>query len=135
MVSLCKPCPPRCAGLTLVELLLVLTVSAILAALAYPQYSQHMQRGRRAQAQANLLGATQFLQRFYAAQGVYSGAELPAAYRSSDGYQLSLVVGEEGQSFTLSATPQHADALCGTLHLADTGAKSQSGTGRVMDCW
>lgn len=126
---------PQARGFTLVELMLCLVVAGVLAAVAYPQYTQQMQRGRRAQAQASLMAAAQLLQRAYVARGAYTGVELPAADPASQSHRLTLEVGEAGQSYRLSAVPQQADALCGTLHLADTGAKSQSGPGRVVDCW
>jgi len=123
------------AGFSLLELMICLVILGILAAVAYPSYARHVQSGRRAQAQANMMAAVQYMQRFYAAKGHYSAAELPPAYRSSEGYSIELSVSEDSQAFSLKATPTRPDALCGALTLADTGAKGQDGPGRVADCW
>ncbi len=129
-------------GVTLIELLVVVAVVAILAGLAWPAYGTYLARAQRAQAQAQLMEAAQFLERFYAARATYDGATLPARLAVSPPgasagvarYALSLV--SDDSSYTLTAAPQGEPDACGSLVLRHTGAKSVLGVGaRVEDCW
>lgn len=58
------PAIRRQAGLTLVELMVVLTILAIVVAIAYPSYQDHLRKGRRAAAQAFLVEAASRQQQY-----------------------------------------------------------------------
>ena len=68
MTSINRPPAP---GFTLIELLVVIAIVGILAAIAYPSYQEHVHRSHRADAQRALLEASQYMQRFYAANMAY----------------------------------------------------------------
>lgn len=117
------------------ELLITVTIIGVLMSVALPAYNRNMKSGRRAQAQATMFSASQFLQRYYLARGTYNAATLPTAYQASDGYTIALSIGTDNQSYTLTATPTATDVDCGNLTLRDTGAKGVSGTASVASCW
>lgn len=56
----------HCRGFTLIELMITVAIVAILAGIAYPSYKESVARSRRAEAQAILLEASQYMERFYA---------------------------------------------------------------------
>jgi len=53
-------------GFTLIELMIAVAIVGILSAIAYPSYREYMARGKRAEAQAILLEASQYMERFFA---------------------------------------------------------------------
>jgi len=57
----------RFNGLTLIELMVVISILSLLVSIALPSYTEHVARARRADARTQLLQVTQFMQRFYAA--------------------------------------------------------------------
>ena len=129
-------------GFTLIELLVVVAIIGILGAVALPMYKDQVTRGRRAEAQAGLMEAAQWLQRYYAAQNTYKDADtkFPASYKvlpktgGTKTYDVTVTVGADNRSYTLTATPVKTDSQCGNLTLTDTGQKGVS-SGTVPSCW
>ena len=132
------------AGVTLVELMIVVAIASILAVIAYPSFMDRVYQSRRADGHAALLEAAMRQQRFYTDTDSYTTdltalgfAASPAA--SADGYyNVSVAAGAGGiaNAFVLTATPQGAqtgDTTCGNLTLSSTGVKG-SGTGSAK-CW
>ncbi|MCA0175005.1 MAG: hypothetical protein LCH73_01760 [Proteobacteria bacterium] len=108
--------------------------------MAYPSYTAHVLRGKRADAEVVLLQAAQYMQRYYAAKNTYKDAELPnglkvAPAQGTKSYGIS--VSSQEQTYTLTATPEQTDALCGNLTYNDKGQKgiSATATGTVAECW
>jgi type IV pilus assembly protein PilE len=144
---------PRSLGFTLIELMIALAIMGILASVAYPTYTAYVNRTYRAQARATLLEASHYLERYYAANGTYTGAALPARLTTSPpglnasaagaatGARYTITVASAAATgYTLRAIPQSTDD-CGALGLDQAGrqtadgATGQTGGMTVEACW
>lgn len=120
-------------GISLIELLVVVTVIGILVQVVYPSYTDHLRKARRADAQTALLELGQHLERHYSENGTYTGASLPFDHIPRDGenatYTLAFFDEVTPTRWTLAATPRGrmADDRCGNLYLDHTGRRSQGG--------
>ena len=138
-------CRRRLQGFTLIEVMIVVVIIGILSAIGYPAYTQQLMRGRRSDAQTMLMESAQYLQRYYATRNTFQGASLPSAYlyapkgasSTTANYQISLAIGSDFRSYTLTATPNTSiftDSTCGALTLKDTGVKGST-YGTTAVCW
>lgn len=131
-----------CRGFTLVELLIVVAIVGILAAVAFPSYQAHVQKARRAEAQAVLVEAAQFMERWYTTNNRYDNiGALPAALSQSPRggagtvrYNIRPTVLAQN-SFTLTAIPVAVDTECGNFTLTQTGQRGHTGTLPLASCW
>lgn len=128
-------------GFTLIELMVVVAIIGILSAVAYPSYLEYVKRGDRSAAQAVLLEAQQFMERYYSAQSTYPTvlspnplpARLQAAPADSPKYDVT-VSAATANSYTLTATPRTTDK-CADLTLTNTGVRGTSSALSAADCW
>jgi type IV pilus assembly protein PilE len=120
-----------------VELLIVIAILGILAGIAYPSYRDQVERTRRADAQAVLMQAAQYMERVYTENGCYNdnagtcdattaNFALPYTKSPIDGttshYTIALTALTRN-AFTLRATPVGSEAGAGILELTQTGRR------------
>ncbi|MGR8950254.1 MAG: type IV pilin protein [Gammaproteobacteria bacterium] len=125
-------------GVTLMELMIVVVIVGILASIAYPAYQDYGRRAKRAEGRGALLDATTRLERYYSDNNQYAAlATANVATSSEKGhYTLSIALGPNNQSHTLTATPaSFSDPDCGALTLTNAGVQGNSGSGTVAECW
>lgn len=124
-------------GFTLIEMMIVVTVLAIISAIAYPSYTKYVLRGKRAEGRAALLDAAAREERYYSDTNQYAALATALIDNNSENghYNLSIALGANNQSYTLTATPNFDDPDCGQLTYTNAGAKGKSGTSSVADCW
>lgn len=138
----------RMTGFTLLELMITVAIIAILAAIGYPSYQEYVVKSRRGAAAVCLTEASQFMERFYTTNLRYdtSTAGVPVAIPAlqcrtdiATHYTISFNGAPTATAYAIQAVPQGVqatkDTKCGTLGLNQAGAKAESGSGTVTDCW
>ncbi|MEO8308871.1 MAG: type IV pilin protein [Pseudomonadota bacterium] len=133
----------RMRGVTLMELMIVITIIGILAAIAYPSYTEQARRGRRAAAVAMLQNVMQQSERYYSENNTYTttltdlGYPAGAVYSEHQTHTIGLAVGPSGDirtSVSITATPVTADAKCTAITLASDNARTATGSDPTA-CW
>lgn len=149
----------RPAGFTLIEVMIVVVVIAILSAIAYPSYQDSIRKSKRADARAQLMEASQYMQRYYSQNDRFdqSNAATPVANTlppalataprgAASGTQDYTVQFQANtltaRDFTLEAVPRTGSLMasdkCGTLRINSVGRRTVSGNSGGMTaetCW
>ncbi len=129
----------RSAGLTLIELVLVVSLLGVLLSMAMPSYQGYLLRGHRVEAIRLLLEAAACQERHRARTGTF---DTTRCMGKSDNEFYRLVIEPEGQptsdGFVLIAQAlkgQQHD-MCGNLSLDQSGTQSISGPAdKLHKCW
>jgi type IV pilus assembly protein PilE len=152
------PFRSRRRGFTLIELMIVVAIVGVLASVALPSYREYVNRGRRADAQTQLLAAQQWMERFYSQNYRYdedsggtavSFANQPFATspRTGEGtaaYNLTVAAQRNTYTITATRTGTMATDPCGNFTLTNTGRKGaasftttkyENEAAAVVGCW
>jgi len=136
----------RMAGVTLLELMAVVTVIGILGMIALPSYRQYVMRAQRTEAKTALLQLQTNQERFYLANHTYGGTANLAALgfptgKTENGTYALTIAGADANTYTATATPVSGaridmtlDAACASLSVTAQGVKTATGSSPTT-CW
>lgn len=145
----CTQAPGRAkqAGMTLIELMIVVVIVGILATVAYPSYQEYTRRAKRAEAKALLSDISARMERYYFDNNIYTlvladlGFKAGNPVKSAEShYTATLAAGPSNAiatSYLLRATPAggHTDPKCDQLTLDSRGTKGTNVSGNAEECW
>ena len=143
----------RQAGVTLIELMIVIVIIAIIASAAYPLYTQYVVRAKRSVGTTMLLQVADRQQQYFMDHKRYASSLESLGFTSNPfmmNDQGALVVDTDpnriygislsdttATTYTATAEPQEnqadKDTQCASLTLTHAGEKGQSGSG--TKCW
>lgn len=138
------------AGFTLIEMMITVAIIGILAAIAYPSYQESVRKGRRADAQAALVGFSAAMERFFLQSNSYENAAGGAALPAPATFYPAQVPLEGGTAtytlrltsltattYTLTAAPAgpQTEDRCGSLTLTQSGVQGRTTSVPIEDCW
>ncbi len=127
-------------GFTLIELMVVVAIVGIIAAIAYPAYQNSVYKTRRSDGRGPLLDVAGRQEKFFYSNNTYTTNFVSLGYgtnaanaTSPEGYYLLTITAANATGYTITATPQGAQAAdrCGTLSIDDQGTKLPTTDG----CW
>ena len=129
----------KIAGVTLIELMIVMVIIAILSAIAIPAYQSHVTKTNRRAAQSCLSEAAQFMERYYTTFLTYATAPVLSLGCQNDpnlNTRYTITRSNLGaKTYTVTATPINVqltrDTQCGTLTINQDGTRGPTTTG----CW
>lgn len=135
-------------GVTLIEMVVVVTILGILASIAYPSYIDRTRRAKRTDAKAALINIAALQERYFLKNNRFATtlAEIGVQSTQNDFYSLSLT-SPSASEFTATAVPtgsafdgdgQWGDRECLNWSIDQTGRKVAIGEGNVdnsVACW
>ena len=129
----------RSAGMTLIEIVLVVGLLGLLLSIAMPSYQSYLLRGHRVEAIRLLLTAAACQERHRARTGAYDTTRCAG---SSDNEFYRLIIEPEdhpsSSEFVLIAEPleRQQHDICGSLSLNQSGTQGISGPeDKLHKCW
>ncbi|RUO47626.1 type IV pilin protein [Pseudidiomarina aquimaris] len=119
------------AGMTLIELMIVVVIIGIIAGIAYPNFVDYVREARRADAMGQLLTLQMAQEEYRLKNTSYADIATLGITLSSDYYTFSVSnVGAETYTLTATATGgQTNDTGCTTITLNQNDQKSPA------ECW
>ncbi len=133
------------AGMTLIEVMVVIVILGLLAAIAFPMYQDQMNKARRSDGHSLLMDMAARMERYYFDNTSYTTNLTELGYSSATnvpsvkGYYTAAVTGcPIASCYSITASPANAqlkDTYCDKLTLNSQGTKSISGSGDVNRCW
>lgn len=129
----------RAAGMTLVEIIMVVALLAVLLSIAMPSYRGYLERGHRVEAIRMLLTAAACQERHRARNGAFDTTRC-AGNSGQEFYRLIIAPQEQPSSnvFVLIAEPleRQQHDICGSFSLDQSGTRGISGPqDRLQKCW
>jgi type IV pilus assembly protein PilE len=141
----------KIAGVTMLELLIVLAIIGIISSIAFPSYQDFVAKAKRTAATAKLLQISDRQQQFFMDRKSYTSDLTDLGYGSdplviSDDGTTSIATDPESvysvslsnvatTTYTITAAPLHGqlarDSDCGSLTLDQAGIRGSGG----IDCW
>ena len=138
----------RQRGVTLLELMAVISILAILASIALPTYRRYLIRSQRTEAKIALLQLQTAQEKFYMQNNSFtdnltdaSPTGLGLASTTETGkYTIEVDLADDGQTYDATATPaegggQVDDTDCATFSINQRGRKDVTGPAGVQTCW
>ena len=131
------------AGVTLIELMIVVALVAVLASIALPSYRSYVIRTHRTEATTALLGIAAAQEKFYLQNNRYAiddelavapPAGLGILATTENGWYTLEITAADTETFTAEATAvggQADDSHCATFTLNAVGEKDAAND----DCW
>lgn len=135
----------KMAGITLIELMVVVAIMVILTAIAYPLYTNQVIKARRTDGRAAVQAIALAQERYYTVNGVYGALNLLDLNAnltdgdSEEGYYNIAVNVTSPTTFNVVATPaaggpQTGDADCTSMWMNQLGITGGSGADSGK-CW
>lgn len=135
----------RLAGVTLIELMIVVTILGTLTAIAVPAYRGYSERAQRTEGKSALLRLATQQDRWYLTNNTYTNdltaLGFPAGCSENCVYTIDFTVAPDTVGWTARARPtagggtnnvdQTRDTACSWFTLSSTGARNAENT----DCW
>jgi type IV pilus assembly protein PilE len=142
----------RMAGVTLMELMIVVVIVGILAAIGVPSYRQYAMRANRTEAKSALLQLATNQERFYLQNNAYSLDPVALGFAGGTSefgvYDLTIVTANGvTQDYTATARPavgggtnsvdMTQDNECATFSISSTGTRTATPApnGAAGRCW
>ena len=129
------------AGVTLMELMIVVVIVGILAAVGYPNYRDFAARAKRNEAKAALLQIATNQERFYLNNNTYTndltnlGFPVANNFTTETGSYIINVPADDANTYTANAAFQLGGTeagKCGTFAIDGAGVKTSA---PLADCW